>query len=209
MLKVINYLQEKYDFFNKKFFNDSISIPVEFDLCTGVNEGLTEKVIEKNNKIEKVIIKINKVLLEIQFEEELENTLVHEMIHAWQIEYLHYADHLQSFKNWAIKIAKIDPNMQIARIGNEEESKRFREEIDKSSNGYLLIDKDTKKAFFLKKLSNKKIKEMLEFYDIYYSSYFGLKPQYSTLYSNNKLKAYYYTMNEIKSIINNKHNKKL
>lgn len=200
MIKAINYLTEKYNYFNNKFFNNSITLPIKFEIFSGIDEGMTDKLIENKKSI--IRIQINEILLELQFEEELENTLVHEMIHAWQIQYLNDYNHGRTFKTWAKKIKEIDPNMIIARMANPEEAKKFCDEIKKSAVGYLLIDKITKKGFFIKKLSNRKIQQLLNLYEIYYSSYIGFTPQYSTLHKNNLI-AYYYEPNELIETLNN------
>ena len=179
MSKLVKYLQVRFNEFNKKFFNEEITSPIIFKIIKTNYEGAT---IKKANLIE---IRIHEILLDLNFEDELDNTLVHEMIHAWQIEYLGKADHKKSFKEWCKKIKEIDKKMIISIYVDKDETLRFNEEKDKTAIGYMLISKvKSDECFFFKNMPKKLIKSYSICYDIYYSNYFGFTPIYSKIHDS-------------------------
>jgi hypothetical protein len=174
MSKLMKCLQIKFNEFNIRFFNEEITLPITFKIIKTNYEGCTLKT---TNSIE---IRIHEILLDLKFEEELDNTLVHEMIHAWQIEYNGKADHKKTFKSWCKKIKEIDKTMVISIYMDADETSKFNEEKNKTAKGYILIPKNKlDECFFYKILSKKDIKRYSECYNVYYSNYFGFTPIFS------------------------------
>ena len=80
---------------------------------------------------------------------EFRNTLIHEMIHIWQIfnncPTLKYNSHGRSFQSWCAKIAVIEPKMQIKATGEgvnlKKESRKVRILTIDGNRALILTDK--------------------------------------------------------------------
>jgi hypothetical protein len=104
----------------------------------------------RNSVMGNAVITINRILM--QDETEVKNTLIHEMVHAWQHQTRKEMGHGYSFKHKALLIWKIDKTWKIARTSN------CKLDMDQLSNGrqYLIVKTDDRYNF-VKNISSRDI----------------------------------------------------
>lgn len=135
-------LKQKYDIFNKEFFNNTlIPIPIMFKNIT--KNGVAGWFWWVNGKSDR--IEINKDL-EIQSEQFLDSILIHEMVHQWILEngFDNSQKHNKAFK------AKVD-------IINKQSNNKYKVGYTEVSAAIDQDDLETKKIYVLFCLYNKSL----------------------------------------------------
>jgi len=84
-------------------------------------------------------------------------TLLHELVHAWQFQTYGDCDHGHTFKQKATQIHRLNPKMVITRILNNDEVSKAAASRLGNTTQFMAILKDPKKCIFFRKLTQAQI----------------------------------------------------
>jgi len=136
---------------NKKYFDGALRLrDIDFQISNRMISVLGQFAVSRNGEQK---IKLSSIILSDP--KEWHNTLVHELVHAWQYQKKFQLGHGGSFKLMASRIRKVDPKMNITttakKVGGEVKQAIAAKRAQRdhwSPKGIALISKTGEAAYF-------------------------------------------------------------